>query len=140
VKIRGRFYAKHELIAKHYHGPKPEGAVVDHINPTDKTDNRPENLRYVSRELNTKNVRARAGREYVYLDNLPQDSLKLVKFKDIELVNLYLADGHVYEFIGPGYKQLHTSVDGYIQTTNNGHKLHFSLTSKNLIIAPLPEK
>ena len=44
----------HSLVALAYLGPKPEGFEIDHIN-SNRFDNRPENLRYVSPETNRAN-------------------------------------------------------------------------------------
>lgn len=41
----------HQLVAEAFHGPRPEGLLVCHINDV-KTDNRPENLQYGTRSEN----------------------------------------------------------------------------------------
>ncbi len=45
VNIHGRMRTVHSLVALAFHGPRPEGLEVRHLNG-DPTDNRPENLRY----------------------------------------------------------------------------------------------
>jgi hypothetical protein len=49
----------HSMVALAFHGPRPGNFHVDHINGV-KTDNRPENLRYVSQAKNEAN-KARLG-------------------------------------------------------------------------------
>ena len=51
----------HKIIARAFLGEKPEGHQVDHING-DKADNRPENLRYVTRKQNLRGARKNYGR------------------------------------------------------------------------------
>lgn len=71
----------HQLVARAFHGPCPDGYVVDHVN-TIKTDNRPENLEYVT---NTENVK----RQYAkgLLSNLGETNgkAKLTKRQVIEI-------------------------------------------------------
>lgn len=49
--IDRKHYNVHRLVAAAFHGPCPEGMEVDHINSV-RHDNRPENLRYVTRQEN----------------------------------------------------------------------------------------
>lgn len=51
----------HTLVALAFIGPRPPGSQVDHING-DKSDNRPENLEYVSAQENTQRFYKRTGR------------------------------------------------------------------------------
>lgn len=49
----------HQLVLEAFAGLRPEGLVCDHIN-RDKTDNRIDNLRYVTRSENGKNCERRS--------------------------------------------------------------------------------
>lgn len=48
-----KVWGVHQLVARVFHGRCPGGMVIDHVNAI-KTDNRPENLEYVT---NSENVR-----------------------------------------------------------------------------------
>lgn len=56
IRIRPKNYAAHRLAWLHFYGKWPNGDV-DHINGC-KTDNRIENLRDVSRKINSQNRRS----------------------------------------------------------------------------------
>lgn len=59
MNVEGKTRTVHSLVAEAFLGPRPEGYDIDHINST-KTDNRAENLRYVT---HTQNMR------YFYKNN-----------------------------------------------------------------------
>lgn len=114
VTIRGEgqtAWGVHQLIASAFHGPCPEGLVVDHVN-TIKTDNRPENLEYVT---NTENVK----RQYAkgLLSNLGETNgkAKLTKRQVIEIrmssepdevlaARYGVSVGHVFNLRSPNKK------------------------------------
>ena len=50
-------YLLHQVIALAFHGPRPEGMEVRHLNG-DQTDNRPENLRYGTSSENSRDTLA----------------------------------------------------------------------------------
>lgn len=54
VMIRKKAYHAHRIIWEMHYGKIPEGMEVDHINH-DRTDNRIENLRLVTKQVNMKN-------------------------------------------------------------------------------------
>lgn len=63
-----RSYTIHELVARAFIGPRPEGADIDHIDGN-RTNNLPANLRYVSHLMNTRNItkaNAKSGALGVY--------------------------------------------------------------------------
>ena len=60
-RIKDKIILVHKVIARAFLGEQPEGYQVDHING-DKADNRPENLRYVTRKQNLRGARKNYGR------------------------------------------------------------------------------
>lgn len=57
IKLGGKNYYIHDIIAAQFIGKKPEGYEVDHIN-NEITDNRVENLRYLTPKENKMKKRA----------------------------------------------------------------------------------
>jgi len=73
VTLNGHAYYKHVAIAQQFI-PNPESKPeVDHINHI-RSDNRLENLRWVTTSQNAKNKSGHMGIVYEYVDNLPQDA------------------------------------------------------------------
>lgn len=55
IRLNGKNYKVHNLVCQTFIGPRPNNKVVDHIN-RDYSDNRLENLRYISQSLNCRNT------------------------------------------------------------------------------------
>ncbi|CAL5996697.1 HNH_endonuclease [Hexamita inflata] len=70
VKLNGKKQYLHRLVCKAFLGNDYNLPCVDHKNHI-KTDNRLENLRYISVADNLKN---RKFKNYIYVDQLPEDS------------------------------------------------------------------
>lgn len=61
TRFNGKFVYVHRLICEAFHGPCPPGKTeVDHIN-RNRSDNRPENLRWTDRRGNLRNTRTHDG-------------------------------------------------------------------------------
>ncbi|KAK8853531.1 hypothetical protein M9Y10_017092 [Tritrichomonas musculus] len=72
-------YQKHQIIAKQFI-PNPNNLpFVDHIS-RDRTDHHLSNLRWVSAKENSINVSSRNGVEYVFVDNIPDDSIVITHY------------------------------------------------------------
>jgi hypothetical protein len=56
IHLRGRSVRCHYIVADAFHGPRPKGLTIDHINRK-KHDNRPENLKYITQSEQTINVK-----------------------------------------------------------------------------------
>jgi hypothetical protein len=94
--IHGKDEFKHKLIAHQFLGPRPIGFQIDHKNRI-KTDNRIQNLRYVSPKLNTHNHSKHNGVIYEYFDELPPNSKRVITFKNCIIHNLYICDDDFYD-------------------------------------------
>ena len=88
---------------------------VDHINRI-KTDNRIENMRWVTASENQKNRTTCCGVEYDYVDDIPGESLIADSYGKFEFDDLYFHDNIFYFFNGLQYRKLHINED------KNGYK------------------
>ena len=102
-------YNKHRIIAEQFiPNDEPNNKpFIDHINHC-KTDNRIENLRWVSQSENTKNKSSNHGRQYVLLDELPETAEPLEHYNNHEFDDLYIdyATQKLYYFQGVKYREL----------------------------------
>ena len=53
VRVHGKQYNVHRLVAAAFHGPCPEGLTVDHID-NNSLNNHANNLRYITRSANSR--------------------------------------------------------------------------------------
>ena len=60
MNVEGKTRTVHSLVAETFLGERPEGYDIDHING-DKTDNKAENLRYVTHTENMRHFYAQPG-------------------------------------------------------------------------------
>lgn len=90
VGINGKIYLQHRLIWIMFNGDISDNMVIDHIN-RNKTDNRIENLRIVSRSINRLNTNSKnittynlAGGEIAYRGKYAINGKELSKSFDTE--------------------------------------------------------
>ena len=90
VKINGLPYYKHRLIADQFL-PNPDNLPqVDHINNI-RSDNRIDNLRFVSASNNSKNRTSSKGIDYEYIndDDIPDDLIQVTDYGNHEFEDYY---------------------------------------------------
>ena len=106
-KLNGKAFDKHRLTAMQFI-PNPDNLPeVDHINRI-KTDNRIENLRFVSHSTNQKNKTGHKGCSYNYVDKISDNSFKIDEFDNHQFNNYWYdvdADKFYY-FNGLQYREL----------------------------------
>lgn len=103
VSLNRKQFLKHVLIAKQFiDNPDPElYTMVDHINHN-KTDNRIENLRWVSTRMNTNN-----RHDQTLVDDIPEDAIAVTSYSDWTFENLYFHDDVFYVYNGISYVVKH---------------------------------
>ena len=100
-------YKKHRIIAEQF-VPNPDNLpMIDHINRI-KTDNRIENLRWVSGSDNQRNKSINKGHQYVFYDELPETAEPLDAYNGHEFDGLFIdyENEKLYLFNGINYREL----------------------------------
>ena len=83
VRLNGRKYLYHRILARHFI-PNPNNLpCVDHID-RNKTNNSIENLRWVSISDNNRNRTMRPYGRYEYLNTAPNDLIEITQYNDFE--------------------------------------------------------
>ena len=83
VKLNGRTYKLHRILAKHFIENPDDLPQVDHID-RNKTNNSIENLRWVTASENTRNRTVAAYGRREYLNNPPNDITEIRTFNGVE--------------------------------------------------------
>lgn len=77
VKLNGKLYYKHRIVASQFIDNPNNFTDVDHINH-DRTDNRIMNLRWVSHSDNIFNRSSYKGIQYEFVDDIPDEAIKVL--------------------------------------------------------------
>ena len=116
VKLNQKSYKKHRIIAEQFiENDDPDTKTqVDHINH-DRSDNRIENLRWISNRDNCKNKSYHKGVEYTFITELDEgNSFEIDEYRNHEFINYYfnLEDEEFYLKTADNmYRRLHVCVD-----------------------------
>ena len=109
ININRNKRQKHRLIALQWlENDDPEHKTqIDHINAI-RTDNRIENLRFVSPSQNQKNKVGHKELKYNYFDKLPESAEKLDSYNGHDFDGLYIdyENEKLYWFNGVRYREL----------------------------------
>ena len=109
-KLNGKSYYKHKIIAIQFI-PNPDNLPeIDHVNHN-RTDNRIENLRFVSRSTNQKNKTSYGNIEVIYLDDIPDESIVVNDYGIHQFENYYFDEqtDKFYFYNGQQYRELHVN-------------------------------
>ena len=90
LNLNNTKYYKHRIVAQQWLDNPNNYKYVDHIN-RDKTDNRIENLHFVSSRENNLNRTSTRNIEYTYIeyDDAPRDLFSILDYGTHELMNYY---------------------------------------------------
>ena len=101
VSLNGKQYRKHRLIALQFI-PNPDNLPqVDHINHN-RTDNRINNLRWVSNLQNSNNKSKYKDREIGFVPQLPENAVAVERYSRFEFNGVYFHAGLFYVETGNG--------------------------------------
>ena len=103
-------YRKHRIIGLQFIPNDDNLPCIDHIN-RNRTDNRIENLRWVSISDNSKNCSSSHGIIFEFFDEIPcENEDDIIEVRDYgihEFENLYYYNDYFYLFNGIQYRRLH---------------------------------
>lgn len=123
VFLNKKIYLKHRLIALQFI-PNPNNLPqVDHLNHN-RADNRIENLRWVSATINQLNKSSNRGVVYEFVDDIPDEAIKVERYGGHEFENYYYYDNIFYLYNGVQYRKL------YVNENKKGFKI-VSVLDKN---------
>ena len=99
VRLNGKRYAKHRLIAEQFiQNNDPEHKIdVDHKNH-DRADYHISNLRWCTRSENSRNKYGFHGVKYNYVDELPEGSQRIVLLNGYEFEDYYISPDNTIWF------------------------------------------
>jgi hypothetical protein len=125
LKMNRRDFMKHRLIALQFI-PNPDLLPdIDHINHV-RTDNRTSNLRWISSSDNQRNKSSNLGVDYVFVDEISKDAIRVTDYRGHHFDNLFFHDDKFYFFNGHQYRilHIHDRQDGVlcVKINDNNHK------------------
>ena len=117
VVLNGKHFKKHRLIAEQFIPNPLNLPFVDHKNRI-RTDNRVENLRWVTHSENDNNKTSFKGINYVFVDEIDEDSITVTDYGNHEFEDYYYDEkaNKFYFWNGIQFREL------YISENKRGNK------------------
>ena len=109
IRLSGKMYSLHRVIATQYLDNPNNYNEVDHIDH-DKSNNRIENLRYVSHSENVRNKAGYNGYEATYVGELTDDAIEVTDYCGRRLEFYYFDQDRFFFYNGLAYRELHINV------------------------------
>ena len=111
VTLNKKQYYVHRVVALQLlHNDDPiNKTFIDHVNH-DRSDNRLENLRWVTVSENNRNIsRSSTGYEFEYLDELGNEAFEVTQYNGHEFENLWFdpTANCFYYYTGAAYREVH---------------------------------
>ena len=125
IYLNGKIYLKHILVANQFLENPDNLPQVDHINHN-RTDNRLENLRFVSPSENCRNKSSNKGVQYEFIDDIPDEAIVFDEYNGHEFTDYFFHDDIFYFFNGIQYRKLHVN-----QRKDNGHLFVYMIDQNN---------
>ena len=127
--LNKKTYKKHRIIALQWlpNDDPINKRFIDHKNRI-RTDNRLENLRFVSSSENNMNRSASRGGVIEYVDSIPDEAIVVLDYNEHEFEDLYYYNDYFYFYNGVQYRKLHICYTkngrAYVQVKDiNGKKV-----------------
>ena len=107
INLNNKKYRYHRVLAIQFiPNPNPKlYTEVDHINHI-RSDNRIENLRWITPSDNQRNKASYNGIPYKYIDKLSNNAIVVNSYGDYKLEDYYYDKGKFYYYNGYQYRQL----------------------------------
>lgn len=107
LKLGGKTYLKHRIVAQQFLSNPNNLPQIDHINHI-RTDNRLCNLRWCSASENLKNRTGCKGSHYNYVERLPETTKPLNSYNGYVFDNLFVdyTTHKLYIWNGANYREL----------------------------------
>ncbi|KAK8838146.1 hypothetical protein M9Y10_035562 [Tritrichomonas musculus] len=112
--LHKKLYYKHRLVAIQFilNNDPEHKTDIDHINH-DRADNHLENLRWCTKSENMKNTTSNKGVHYEYVNDIPEDSIKVVGYNSHTFEDYFYYDNNFYYYNGINYRKLHVNETKY---------------------------
>ena len=125
IKLNGVSYQKHRLLATQFIDNPDNLPYIDHINHI-RDDNRIENLRWCSPLENSLNKSSSKGVQYEFIDNIPDDAIKILHY-DTRTEHHEFDEDRYYYYHDESNKDIF-----YCKVTDEIYRiLHINITKNN---------